>query len=110
MTEGSEVVREAAQRVGRYTPSDVSGKPSQDGLPSGLDEVLDAVDELLILPDRGAVYVALAAVVANYAQGDPLWPLLVGPPGSGKTEIVNAVVSAPSVWALSSLTPQTLLS
>jgi hypothetical protein len=95
---------------GRYPPSDFSDKRARYGSPCGLEDVLEAVDELLILPDRGAVYVALAGVVANYADGDPVWPLLVGPPGSGKTEIVNAVVSAPSVWALSSLTPQTLLS
>jgi hypothetical protein len=93
-----------------YPPSDFSDKAARYGSPCGLDDVLEAVDELLILPDRGAVYVALAGVVANYADGDPVWPLLVGPPGSGKTEIVNAVVSAPSVWALSSLTRQTLLS
>jgi hypothetical protein len=93
-----------------YAPSDVSGKRPRSSAPCGLEEVLEAVDDLLILPDHGAVHVALAGIVANYASGDPVWPLLVGPPGSGKTEIVNAIVSAPSVWALSSLTPQTLLS
>lgn len=94
----------------RYAPSDVSGKASQSQPASGLEDVLETFDELLLLPDHGAVYVALAGVVANYAVGDPVWPLLVGPPGSGKTEIVNSVTSAPGVWALSSLTPQTLLS
>jgi hypothetical protein len=90
--------------------SDVSGKTPIFGSICGLEEVLAAFDELLLLPDHGAVLVALAGVVANYATGDPVWPLLVGPPGSGKTEIVNSITSAPGVWALSSLTPQTLLS
>ena len=62
------------------------------------------------MPDHGAINVALAGVVANYATGDPVWPLLVGPPGCGKSEIVSALVGAPDVWPLSSLTPQTLLS
>lgn len=75
-----------------------------------LDEVLAAFDELLLMPDRGAILVALAGVVANYAPGDVVWPLLVGPPGCGKSEIVTALTSAPDVRALSSLTPQTLLS
>ena len=75
-----------------------------------LEEVLAAFDELLLLPDHGAVEVALAGIVANYATGDVVWPLLVGPPGCGKSEIVTAVTSAPKVWALSSLTPQTLIS
>jgi hypothetical protein len=65
---------------------------------------------LLLLPDRGAVYAALAGIVANYAEGDVVWPLLAGPPGCGKSEIITALTSAPSVWALSSLTPQTLIS
>jgi hypothetical protein len=95
---------------GRRDPSDVSGKPIVYGNSCGLDEVLAAFDELLLLPDHGAVEIALAGVVANYATGDPVWPLFVGAPGTGKTEIVNSITTAPGVWALSSLTPQTLLS
>jgi hypothetical protein len=93
-----------------HAPSDVSVKRAQTRLPSGLEHVLGAFDELLLLPDHGAVHVTLAGVVANYAKGDPVWPLLVGPPGSGKTEVVNSTGEAPGVWPLSSLTPQTLLS
>jgi hypothetical protein len=75
-----------------------------------LDEVLATFDDLLLMPDHGAILVALAGIVANYADGDVVWPLLVGPPGCGKSEIVNSTTVAPGVWALSSLTPQTLLS
>jgi DNA-binding MarR family transcriptional regulator len=89
---------------------DVSGERVVYGNVCGLDEVVAAFDELLLMPDHGAVYVALAGVVANYATGDPVWPLLVGPSGCGKSEIVTSTTSAPAVWSLSSLTPQTLLS
>jgi hypothetical protein len=75
-----------------------------------LADVLHAFDELLYLPDHGAVLVALAGIVANYASGDAVWPLLVGPPGCGKSEVISSLTSAPGVWPLSSLTPQTLLS
>jgi hypothetical protein len=44
--------------------------------------VLGAFEDLLLLPDHGAVYTALAGVVANYADGDVFSPLLVGPPGA----------------------------
>jgi hypothetical protein len=95
---------------GPHGGSDVSGKRREAGYSCGLGDVLDAFDELLLLPGHGAINAALAGVVANYAEGDAVWPLLVGPPGCGKSEIVNAITSAPNVWALSSLTPQTLLS
>lgn len=75
-----------------------------------LGAILEAFGELLVMPDTGAVEIALAAIVANYAPGDCVWPLLVGPPGCGKSEIVSALRGAPAVWPLSSLTPQTLLS
>jgi hypothetical protein len=52
----------------------------------------------------------MAGVVANYAPGDVVWPLLVGPPGCGKSEIISSLSGAIGVWPLSSLTPQTLLS
>jgi hypothetical protein len=94
----------------RRAPSDVSGKRARGRMGIGLADVHAAFDELLLMPDRGAINVALAGIVANYATGDPVWPLLVGPPGCGKSEIVSALIDARSVWRLSSLTPQTLLS
>lgn len=88
----------------RGVPTDFPGKQCD------LGAILDAFGELLVMPDAGAIEVALAAIVANYASGDCVWPLLVGPPGCGKSEIVSALRDAPAVWPLSSLTPQTLLS
>jgi hypothetical protein len=99
--------------VNNHGGSDFSGERGASLVYSSatpLDDVLIAFDDLLLMPDHGAILVALAGVVANYADGDVVWPLLVGPPGCGKSEIVNAMTTAPGVWALSSLTPQTLLS
>jgi putative DNA primase/helicase len=112
----AEGYRQSARDV---TPTLQTPKPSfleQRGVPSDfpggcdLEGVLAAFGELLVMPDPGAVEVALAGIVANYAPGDVVWPLLVGPPGCGKSEIITATTKAPSVWSLSSLTPQTLLS
>jgi uncharacterized membrane protein len=84
--------------------------PNFPGKQCDLGAILEAFGELLVMPDAGAVEIALSAVVANYAPGDCVWPLLVGPPGCGKSEVVSALRGAPAVWPLSSLTPQTLLS
>ena len=90
----------------REVPTDFPGKSAS----CGLEGIIGAFGELLVMPDPGAIEIALASIVANYAPGDAVWPLLVGPPGCGKSEIVTAMTGAHAVWSLSSLTPQTLLS
>jgi DNA-binding transcriptional ArsR family regulator len=47
-----------------------------------------AVKPYLHADDPCAVDVAFATVVGNAGPGDPLWLLLVNPPGTGKTEMV----------------------
>ena len=61
-------------------------------------------------PRYDLVDIALAVVVANRMDGDPLWMFLVAPPSSGKTEVLRALGVVPDVFPLSSLTPQTLAS
>lgn len=72
------------ERNGYYDPSDVSGKRPHFAYPCGLEDVLGAFDELLLLRDHGAVEIALAGIIANYATGDPVWPLLVVLPAAGR--------------------------
>jgi hypothetical protein len=48
--------------------------------------------------------------VANLLPRDPLWLFLVGPPSAGKTEVIAALGDIPSIFPLSSLTPQTFAS
>ena len=65
-----------------------------------------------MLPYRGrcAPDVALAAVATARVAGDPLWVYIVGPPSSGKTEVLRAFDGLPSTYFLSSLTPNALIS
>jgi hypothetical protein len=74
------------------------------------DDVHAAFDELVLMPDHGAIDVACAGVVANYADGDSVNPLLVGASGCGKSEIIRALFDVENVHPLSTLTPNTLLS
>jgi len=41
---------------------------------------------------------------------DPIWPQIIGPPSSAKTEIINAHSKIPAAFNLSSLTSKTLVS
>jgi IclR helix-turn-helix domain len=56
------------------------------------------------------VDVALATIVANRLDGDPLWLFLVAPPSGGKTEVIRSLDGVPDVYPLSSLTAQTFAS
>lgn len=66
--------------------------------------------EWLYLPDTGALDAVLGAIAANRLEGDPVWLLLVGPPGGGKSEILNAVSGLDDAHPAGTLTEASLLS
>lgn len=75
-----------------------------------IDDLLTIFREHLYLPDPSPVQVVLGTVVANLLPGDPVWLLLVGPPSSGKTELLAPLSSLKYVHELSTFTPAGLLS
>lgn len=77
---------------------------------TSLAAVRQTFQSWLYMPDTGALDMALAAVVANRGAGDPVWLLLVGVPGSGKTEILNAMGASPDVYPVGAITEGSLLS
>jgi hypothetical protein len=54
-------------------------------------DLLAAFRRYLALDDADHVVFAVAVAVAAHFEGDPLWGLLVGPPSSGKTEVLRAL-------------------
>jgi len=77
---------------------------------SALAATVAVFQRWLYLPDAGALYAVLGAVAANRLQGDPVWLLLVGPPGGGKSELLTALGSLPEVHPAATLTEASLLS
>jgi hypothetical protein len=75
-----------------------------------LDDLLAYYRQLLHLPDPTAVLAALGTVAANQLPGDPVWTLLVGPPSSGKTEIIDSLRLVPKAVSVSTVTKASLLS
>jgi hypothetical protein len=75
-----------------------------------LAEVLKTFQKWLYLPDASALKVTLGAVAANLMPGDPLWLLLVGATGSGKTEMLDPLMDLHHTHAVGTLTEAALLS
>lgn len=75
-----------------------------------LQALLGVFQRWLHLPDPGPVLVTLGAYAANLMTGDPVWLLLVGPPGSGKTEILQSLAGEKAVRLVGTITEAGLLS
>lgn len=75
-----------------------------------LEACLATFRRWLHLPDPGALYVTLATVAANLGPGDPVWLLVIGPPGGGKTEVLHPLAGLEHVHPTATLTEAALLS
>jgi hypothetical protein len=64
----------------------------------------------MFLPDPTVVDVVIADVLANLRDADPVFLMVVGAASRGKTEAVDALRLVPEVYALTELSPATLLS
>ena len=75
-----------------------------------LQELLAVFRGHLYLPEPGLVEVTIAAMVASLFPGDAVWLLLVGPPSSGKTEMLSALSGLDFIHEVSVFTEAGLLS
>lgn len=71
------------------------GTPSPQN--ASLELLIEALKEFLHLPDLGAVYTLLGAVAGNMIKGPPVWVMLIGPPSSGGSELLNMFLGLESV-------------
>lgn len=70
---------------------------------SPIESALEVFRKWLYLPDPTPLHVTAATVLANMWEGDPVWLMLVAPPGSGKTEILNAFGQLANVTTASTI-------
>jgi hypothetical protein len=61
-------------------------------------------------PDLEGARVLYAAVAAHRLKGNTVWPMLVAPPGSMKTELLGGLDGLPNVHFVDQITPQTFIS
>jgi hypothetical protein len=98
------------------SPAQQNRNLEEGGIPPtpviSIEEARAIYGKYLYLPDPNLVDVTLAVPAGNRLFAtDPLWLMLKGPPGSGKTEVLNPLYGL-SQWALfvSKLNTQALIS
>ncbi len=79
-------------------------------LPTPLEQTVATFRRWLHMEDADSLLATLAAIAANRLEGDPVWLLLVGPPGGGKSEILNALSGLTYTRTAGTLTEASLLS
>jgi len=79
-------------------------------VPVDLNSALTTFAKWLHLADTAPVLAVAATIVANLADGDPVWLLIVGPPSGGKTEILSSCAGLPYMVPAATITEAALLS
>lgn len=77
--------------------------------PKYIDGVHEDIGRYQLILDQEALDIVLSVAVANFLPGDPVWLLLVGPPGGGKTELLNMFSASDKAMPISKFTKRTLL-
>lgn len=78
--------------------------------PVAINDALATFGKWLHMDDAAPVLAVAAVIVANLADGDPVWLLVVGPPSGGKTEILSSAAGLPYIVPAAIITEAALLS
>ena len=80
------------------------------GPPLDLKEMLAVFSRRLRIADPDFLVILVGAILAHRLGGDPVWLLIVAPPGGTKTEALRALFGHRSIFPLSDLTARTFAS
>lgn len=77
---------------------------------TSFEDVEKVFKKWLYLENTDAIKVSCAIILSTKMKGDPLWMMLVAPPGGSKTEIISSFNMCSNVYLTSSLTPHAMVS
>jgi hypothetical protein len=100
-----------------HNPPPADDKNTSDGasnfsatVPHTLAELETVFRQHLLLVDRALLPVLAGTMLAHRLSGEPVWLLIVAPPGGTKTEPLRSLYHVPRAYPLSELTPRTFAS
>jgi hypothetical protein len=98
-------------------PAATSARNARDGgadvsetVPLTLAELRMVFGRWLLIADAGFLPILTGALLAHGLGGEPVWLLIVAPPGGTKTEPLRALYGYPGIYPLSELTARTFAS
>lgn len=86
------------------------GADFSEAPPLTLPELEAVFRRWLLIEDDALMPVLTGAVLAHRLRSDPVWLLIVAPPGGTKSELLRSLYDYPGIFPLSSLTARTLAS
>jgi hypothetical protein len=92
-------------------PSDIVEEvDDEDVEPISREELVAIYMKWLKLDNEDPLAILYATIFANRLEGEPLWILLVGPPGGTKSVLLMSLSGSSEIYSCSSFTPHTLIS
>lgn len=77
----------------------------------GFDQLVNAMDEAYGFSDKTLAAIIIATALSVKLPGEAVWTFLVGPPASGKTEAIRAILGGTDlITFVDTLTPAALIS
>jgi hypothetical protein len=103
---------EACRRgtAGRGQNACDGGADVSETVPLTLSELRSVFGRWLLIADEGFLPILTGAILAHGLGGEPVWLLVVAPPGGTKTEPLRAFYGYPGIYPLSELTARTFAS
>lgn len=81
-----------------------------DGKGLSVETIYDHYLRWLNLPNTDVIDIVFGTIVANRQHSDSVWMFLVAPPGGAKTELLEALISAPNIVYKNQLGAKSLVS
>lgn len=75
-----------------------------------LQDVYDVYQKWLYFEDTDVIDLTLATALTSQKKGTPIWIIVIGRSGGGKSQLIRALAEIPNVKMLDNLTPNALAS